>query len=106
MGVKFVKLPILALRPSLLVTTFVKDGKEERAVVQSAILNRVVQFGHLKSRKSEGADVEQPDITNPGGIKLFLRDVTEVFEELLPTFAEEPRFVTAAPIGVMGSAEG
>ena len=46
------------------------------------------------------------DVTHPRRIELLLRDVTEVFEKLLPTFAEEPRFVPAAPREVMRSAEG
>ena len=38
---------VLALRSSLFATLFVKDGEEERAVVQSTVLDRVVQLGHL-----------------------------------------------------------
>jgi hypothetical protein len=43
------KLPILVPRPSLLTATFTEDGEEERAMVQGAVLDRVVQFGYLKT---------------------------------------------------------
>jgi hypothetical protein len=100
-----VKFPILALRRSLLTTALVEDGKEEGAVVQSTVLDRVVQLGYLTTGESEDADVNGDDVTHPRRIKLFLRDITEVFEELLPTFAEEPRLVTTTPMVVIRSAE-
>ena len=42
---------ILALRSPLPTTFLVKDGEEERAVVQSAVLDHVVQLGNLKAGK-------------------------------------------------------
>jgi hypothetical protein len=42
---------VLAMRSSLLTTFLIKDGEEECAVVQSAVLDRVVQLGNLKTRK-------------------------------------------------------
>lgn len=72
--------PILVPRPSLLTTTLVKDSKEEWAVVQSAVLNRIVQLRYLKTSESEEADAGAPYVTYPRRIKLFLRNVTEVLE--------------------------
>lgn len=57
--------PILALRPPPSTTTLVKDGKEERAVVQSTVLDRIVQLGHLETKNLEGAGVEGPDAIHP-----------------------------------------
>ena len=54
MSIQFVEFPVLALGPFLLTTILVKDGKEERAVMQGTVLDCVVQLGHLKSRESEG----------------------------------------------------
>jgi len=44
-GIQLMESSILALRPPLLA----KDGEKECAVVQSAVLDRVVQLGHLKT---------------------------------------------------------
>jgi len=46
-GIELMESSILALRPSLFSTFLIEDGEEERAVVQSAVLDRVVQLGHL-----------------------------------------------------------
>ena len=46
-GIEFVKFAIPALRPSFLTAVLVKDGEEECAVMQSTILDCVVQLGHL-----------------------------------------------------------
>jgi len=101
-SIEFMKFPFLALGPSLFTTILVEDGEEERAVVQSAVLDRVVQLGHLKTGESENdAEIEGDDVTHPRRIEPFLRNITEVREKFLPTFAEEPRFVPAAPIGVV-----
>jgi len=100
-SIELMESPVLALRSSLFTTLLVEDGEEERAVVQSAVLDRVVQLGHLKTGES-GNDADIGDgVTHPRRIELFLRNVTEIFEELFPTFAEEPRFVPTAPIGVV-----
>ena len=48
-SIEFMESSILALRSSLFATFFVKDGEEERAMVQSAVLDRVVQLGNLNS---------------------------------------------------------
>ena len=72
--------PVLRLLPVLWPgAIFVEDGKEERAVVERTVLDRVVEFRHARR------------------IELFLLDVAEIFKQLLPAFAEEPRLVAAAP---------
>jgi hypothetical protein len=48
-----------------------------------------------KETTGDGGD----GIAYPRRVELLLRDVTEVFEKLLPTFTEEPRFVPTAPLG-------
>ena len=50
--------------------------------------------------------VEGDDVTHPRRIELLLRDVTEVFEKLLPKFTEEPRFVPTAPMEVCDKPRG
>lgn len=51
-----------------------------------------------QGRKERDTCREGSVVTDPRRIKLFLRDVTEIFEKLLPTFTEEPRFVSTAPV--------
>ena len=48
-SIELMESSILALRSSPLTTFLIEDGEEERAVVQSAVLNRVVQLGNLKT---------------------------------------------------------
>ena len=50
-GIELMESSILALRSSPLTSFVVEDGEEEGAVVQGAVLDRVVQLGHLKTRK-------------------------------------------------------
>lgn len=40
---------VLSLRSSFSSAILTKDGEEERAVMQSTVLDGVVQLGHLKS---------------------------------------------------------
>ena len=42
---------VLALRPFLFTTLLIEDGEEERAVVQSTVLDRVVQLRDLKNEE-------------------------------------------------------
>ena len=58
---------------------FAEDREEERAMVQRAIFDGVIQLG-------DAARVE-----------LLLLDVAKVLKELLPALAEEPRLVATAP---------
>ena len=48
-------------------------------MVKSTILDSVVELGHARR------------------VELLLLDVAKVFEQLLPAFPEQPRFVLAAP---------
>ena len=47
-SIQLMESSVLALGSSF-TTLLVEDGEEERAVVQGAVLDRVVQLGHLKS---------------------------------------------------------
>ena len=50
-GIELMESSILALRSSPLTSFVVKDGEEESAVVQGAVLDRIVQLGHLETRE-------------------------------------------------------
>ena len=60
-------------------SVLVEDGEEEREVVEGAVLDGVVQLRDAR------------------WVEFFLLDVAEIFEQLLPAFAEEPRLVATAP---------
>ena len=48
-SIKRMKLPLLVPRRSLLTIALVEDGEEEVAMVQGTVLNRVIQFGYLRT---------------------------------------------------------
>lgn len=50
-SIQLMKSSVLPLGPSLLATLLAKDSEEECAVVQSAVLDRIVELGHLKTRE-------------------------------------------------------
>lgn len=45
------KSSILARGPPLMTTVFIKDGEEERAMVQSAVFDRIIQFRNLETEE-------------------------------------------------------
>ena len=47
-SIQFMESSVLALRSSFFITLLAKDGKKECAVVQSTVLDRVIQLGDLE----------------------------------------------------------
>ena len=45
------KSSILARGPALIGTVLIKDGEEERAMVQSAVFDCIIQFRNLKTEE-------------------------------------------------------
>jgi hypothetical protein len=70
---------LLACARCVLLLALVEDREQERPLMERAVLDRVVQLRHTAR------------------VELFLLDVAEVLEELLPPLAEEEWLVATTP---------